>query len=114
MRRGTYSLVARDARTGQLGVAAQSHWFAVGSLLPWAEEGTGALATQSFGERSHGSAAGEMLRDGLGADQVLERLIADDPYEAVRQLAVVDAAGGVAAHTGAGCVREAGHRLGDG
>jgi uncharacterized Ntn-hydrolase superfamily protein len=114
MRRGTYSIVARDPRTGRLGVAAQSHWFAVGSLLPWAELGIGALATQSLGERSHGPAAGEMLREGLGAPQVLERLMTDDPYASVRQVAVADAHGGVAAHTGSGCVPEAGHDVGDG
>ena len=114
MRRGTYSIVARDPRTGRLGIAAQSHWFAVGTLLPWAEPGAGAVATQSLAESSHGPALLTMLREGAGAQQALERLIVDDPAQAVRQIAVVDSGGAVAVHTGSGCVPEAGHRVGDG
>src|SRR5213080_2257459 len=114
MLRGTYSIVARDPGTGGLGVAAQSHWFAVGTLLPWAEPGTGAVATQSLAESSHGPALLAMLRDGAGARQALDRLIGDDPDQAVRQIAVVDSGGAVAVYTGSGCVPEAGHRVGDG
>src|SRR4051812_12064550 len=114
MRRGTYSIVARDPHTGRLGVAAQSHWFAVGSLLPWAEPAVGAVATQSLAEPSHGPALLAMLRDGQGAQAALDRLLADDPGEAARQVAVVDSSGIAATHTGIGCVPVAGHRVGIG
>src|SRR4051812_19772059 len=114
MRRGTYSIVARDPRTGDLGVAAQSHWLAVGAALPWAEPGAGALAVQSSPEPESGRRALELLRQGLDAEAVLERLHAGDPGAAVRQVAIVDTHGGAAVHTGADCIREAGHRIGDG
>jgi uncharacterized Ntn-hydrolase superfamily protein len=114
MRPGTYSIVARDAHTGDLGVAAQSHWFAIGAALPWAEAGVGAVATQSLPDPASGRKALDLLRGGLDPESVLERLHADDPGVAVRQVAIVDAAGRVATHTGAACVREAGHRIGDG
>jgi uncharacterized Ntn-hydrolase superfamily protein len=112
MRRGTYSIVARDPATGDLGVAAQSHWFAIGAALPWAEPGVGAVATQSLPEPSSGTRALELLRDGLDPQTVLDALHAGDPGADVRQVGIVDAAGHAAAHTGASCVREAGHRVG--
>ena len=114
MRRGTYSIVARDAGTGDLGVAAQSHWFAIGGALPWAEPAVGAAAVQSSPEPSSGARALELLKEGLDAQSVIERLHAEDPDAGIRQVAIVDADGGAAVHTGASCVREAGHRIGDG
>ena len=114
MRPGTYSIVARDPQTGDLGVAAQSHWFAIGAALPWAEPGVGAVATQSLPEPSSGRKALALLRDGLDPGAVLENLHADDPGVDVRQIGLVDATGRAAAHTGASCVREAGDRVGDG
>src|SRR5436190_11347534 len=114
MRPGTYSIVARDPGTGDLGVAAQSHWFAIGAALPWAEPGVGAVATQSLPEPSSGPKALALLREGLDPEAVLETLHADDPGVDVRQVGIVDATGRAAAHTGASCVREAGTRVGDG
>jgi uncharacterized Ntn-hydrolase superfamily protein len=114
VRRGTYSIVARDTETGQLGVAVQSHWFGVGTVVPWAEPGVGAVATQSIAERGYGPRACDLLRDGEDAAGALQRLVEDDPAAPARQVAVVDVRGGVAAHTGALCVEEAGHRTGDG
>jgi uncharacterized Ntn-hydrolase superfamily protein len=110
----TYSIVARDSATGQLGVAVQSHWFSVGPLVPWAKAGVGAVATQSFVEVSYGPLALEMLATGRTAEEALRGLVAADPYPDVRQVAVVDANGNVAAHTGASAIAEAGHRTGNG
>src|SRR4051812_26032907 len=114
MRRGTYSIVARDPRTGDLGVAGQSHWLAIGGALPWAEPGVGVVATQSLPAPGAGPRALELLRDGLDPRAVLDRLHARDREVDVRQIAVVDATGRAAVHTGAACVREAGHRVGEG
>ena len=114
MRRGTYSIVARDPQTGQLGVAVQSHWFGVGMVVPWAEPGVGAVATQSIAERSYGPRACELLREGHDPDQALQQLTEADSAAAARQVAVVDAHGNVATHTGSLCIREAGHVTGDG
>lgn len=111
---GTYSIVARDAETGQFGVAVQSHWFSVGALVPWARPGVGAVATQANVEVSYGPRALELLAAGAGADEALDRLVAADASSATRQVAVVDCQGRVAAHTGAGCVPFAGHVSGDG
>jgi uncharacterized Ntn-hydrolase superfamily protein len=110
----TYSIVARDARTGALGVAVQSHWFSVGTIVPWAESVVGAVATQSFVEVSYGPLGLAAMREGKSATDTLRDLLELDPHPEVRQVAVVDAAGRVAAHTGAGCIPAAGHRLGDG
>ncbi|MHB8080330.1 MAG: DUF1028 domain-containing protein, partial [Candidatus Krumholzibacteriia bacterium] len=110
----TFSIVARDSVTGQLGVAVQSHWFNVGSVVTWAEAGVGAIATQSFAEPAYGPRGLALLRLGLDAPSALRALIAADPAEAVRQVAFVDAQGRVAAHTGAKCIEYAGHRTGRG
>lgn len=109
----TYSIVARDAATGEMGVAVQSHWFSVGSIVSWAEAGVGAIATQSFVNVSFGPRGLELLKSGLTAHEVVDRLIAEDEGRDVRQLAVVDAKGNVAAHTGRKCIDEAGHVVGD-
>ncbi|MFL6211399.1 MAG: DUF1028 domain-containing protein [Pyrinomonadaceae bacterium] len=109
----TFSIVARDARTGELGVAVQSHWFSVGSTVPWAEAGVGAIATQSFVDPSYGRLGLELMRTGKSAPDALKSLIAGDDGRDVRQVAMIDAAGHVAAHTGAKCIDAAGHRVGD-
>ena len=114
MRRGTYSIVARDPATGELGVAVQSHWFSVGSIVSWAEPGVGAVATQSIAEPAYGPRALALLRDGTAAPDALARLTADDGEADVRQVAVVDAAGRVAVHTGARCIPHAGDATGEG
>lgn len=112
--RGTYSIVARDARSGQLGVAVQSHWFGVGTIVSWAEPGIGAVATQSLAEPAYGPGALELLRAGTSPDEALARLTAGDEARALRQVAVVDALGRAAAHTGADCIAHAGQRRGEG
>jgi uncharacterized Ntn-hydrolase superfamily protein len=110
----TYSIVARDAATGEIGVAVQSHWFSVGALCPWAEAGVGAVATQSFVNVSFGPRGLAMLREGRTAAETVAALIEADDAPQVRQLAVVDRHGNAAAHTGDKCVPEAGHLVGDG
>ncbi|MGH7597273.1 MAG: DUF1028 domain-containing protein, partial [bacterium] len=109
----TYSIVARDPATGQMGVAVQSHWFSVGSLVTWAEAGVGAVATQSFIDPGYGPLGLDLMRAGKTAPQALAGLIAADPGEAVRQVAMIDAKGKVAAHTGSKCIPGAGHDVGD-
>src|SRR5512134_522230 len=89
----TYSIVARDPQTGQMGVAVQSHWFSVGSLVTWAEAGVGAVATQSFIDPAYGPLGLELMRAGKSAKQALEGLLKSDPGEAVRQVAMIDARG---------------------
>jgi len=110
----TYSIVAYDKATGELGVAVQSHWFSVGSLVPWAESGVGAVATQSFVDVSYGPLALELMRAGKTPEEALAGLLKADPNESVRQVAVIDGRGRVAAHTGKNCIPEAGHFIGDG
>lgn len=110
----TYSIVARDPSTGDLGVAVQSHWFSVGSVVPWAESGVGAVATQSFVEPSYGPKGLASLRAGKAPQAALGELLAADPTPEVRQVAFVDAQGRVAAHTGSACIPAAGHRTGQG
>lgn len=96
----TYSIVARDPETGALGVAVQSHWFSVGSSVAWAEAGVGAVATQSFIEPSYGPLGLDMMRTGKSAPAALKGLLAADDHTDVRQVAMVDATGRVAVHTG--------------
>jgi len=110
----TYSIVALDKATGQLGVAVQSHWFSVGALVPWVEAGVGAVATQSFVEPSYGPLGLELMKVGKGADEALAALLRADKNESVRQVAMVDARGLAAAHTGKSCIAEAGHYVGNG
>jgi uncharacterized Ntn-hydrolase superfamily protein len=110
----TYSIVARDPHTGELGVAVQSHWFAVGPIVPWAEAGVGAVATQANVEVSYGPRLLALLRDGLDPREALGRLLAEDPGAADRQVAVVDATGRIAVHTGEGCIPFAGDAVGEG
>jgi uncharacterized Ntn-hydrolase superfamily protein len=110
----TYSIVARDPATGELGVAVQSHWFSVGSTVPWAEPAVGAVATQSIADPSYGPNALDLMRAGGRAREVLSELVRRDAGKAVRQVAIVDAQGQVAAHTGRRCVQFAGHESGRG
>jgi uncharacterized Ntn-hydrolase superfamily protein len=109
----TYSIVARDAETGELGVAVQSHWFSVGPIVPWAEPGVGAVATQSLVEVSYGPRGLALMREGLSAPEALEQLLAEDTEREVRQVAMIDAQGRVAVHTGKNCIAAAGHEVGD-
>ncbi len=110
----TYSIVARDPATGQLGVAVQSHWFSVGRMVCWAEAGVGAVATQSMVEVSYGPRGLDGMRKGSSAGQTLAELIAGDDERELRQVAMVDSEGRVAVHTGVRCIAEAGHVAGDG
>lgn len=108
----TYSIVARDTVTGEMGVAVQSHWFSVGSLVTWAEAGVGAVATQSFVDPAYGLLGLDLMRTGKTAEQALGALLATDPGKDVRQVAMIDAKGNVAAHTGSKCIQAAGHIVG--
>ncbi|HEU0030638.1 MAG TPA: DUF1028 domain-containing protein [Kofleriaceae bacterium] len=110
----TFSIVARDPATGDLGVAVQSHWFSVGALVTWAEPGVGAVATQSFVEPAYGPKGLALMRDGMAAPDAMAKLVAADPQSAVRQLGFVDAQGRASAHTGERCIRSAGHHVGNG
>jgi uncharacterized Ntn-hydrolase superfamily protein len=108
----TFSIVARDPQTGEMGVAVQSHWFSVGSSVPWAEAGVGAVATQSFVDPSYGKLGLELMRAGKSAPDALKSLLAGDDGRDVRQVAMIDAVGKVAAHTGAKCIDAAGDHVG--
>jgi len=108
----TYSIVARDPATGEMGVAVQSHWFSVGSVVPWAEAGIGAVATQSFVDPAYGPLGLELMRAGKSAPAALNALVSTDEDKAVRQVAMIDAQGRVAAHTGSRAIFAAGHHVG--
>ncbi len=110
----TYSIVARDKDTGELGVAVQSHYFQVGPVVPWAIAGVGAVATQSMVNISFGPLGLDYMSAGYSAEDALRALLAGDSQPEARQVALVDASGKVAAHTGAKCIPAAGHRTGDG
>jgi uncharacterized Ntn-hydrolase superfamily protein len=108
----TYSIVARDSVTGEMGVAVQSHWFSVGTVVTWAEAGVGAVATQSLAEISYGPLGLELMRAGKSADKALRALLQADDHPEWRQVAMIDANGNIAVHTGDKCIREAGHHSG--
>lgn len=110
----TYSIVARDRATGEFGIAVQSHFFGVGPVVPWLEAGIGAVATQATVNVSFGPTGLGLLRSGHDAEKVVATLVAADPEREKRQVAVVDARGVAAAHTGAGCIPAFGHVIGDG
>jgi len=109
----TYSIVARDPETGELGVAVQSHYFAVGSVVPWVEANVGAVATQAMGEPGYGRRGLDLMRAGKSAPEALAQLLADDVARETRQVAMIDSAGRVGVHTGAATVESAGHIAGD-
>ncbi|MHB0987994.1 MAG: DUF1028 domain-containing protein [Bellilinea sp.] len=110
----TFSIVARDPSTGEMGVAVQSHWFSVGSVVAWGEPGVGVVATQSMVEKSYGPQGLELMRIGISAPAALPALLQADDNREVRQVAMVDSQGRVAVHTGARCIACAGHVQGDG
>ena len=108
----TFSIVARDPVTGDLGVAVQSHWFSVGSIVAWAEAGVGAIATQSFVDPAYGYKGLELMRGGMSAPDALKKLLAADTQREVRQVAFIDAQGRVDAFTGKLDIADAGHKVG--
>ena len=108
----TYSIVAIDPATGDMGVAVQSHWFATGTLVIWGEAGTGVVATQSFVNPAFGPQGLQLLREGRSPREALDALLADDEGRDYRQVALLDAQGRKAAHTGKLCIEAAGHRTG--
>ena len=110
----TFSIVARDPHSGEMGVAVQSHWFSVGSVVAWAEAGVGAVATQALVEVSYGPLGLALMRAGKSAPEALSALLAADKERELRQVAMVDTQGGVAVHTGDRCIADAGHEAGDG
>jgi uncharacterized Ntn-hydrolase superfamily protein len=110
----TYSIVARDAATGELGVAVQSHWFSVGPIVPWAESGVGAVATQSFVDPSYGPLGLALMRAGKTAPEALAALLAGDAQREVRQVGMVDAKGNAATFTGKLDIPAAGGQEGKG
>lgn len=109
----TYSIVARDPETGEMGVAVQSHWFSVGSIVAWGEAGIGVVATQSFVNPSFGPRGLELMKSGMTAGEALDLLIASDEGREFRQLAILDAKGNVKAFTGNKCIEGAGDLIGN-
>ena len=109
----TYSIVARDASTGEMGVGVQSHYFSVGSIVSWGESGIGVVATQSLVNASFGLRGLGFLKQGKSPQEALDILIAADEGRDVRQVAILDAQGRVATHTGSKCIIHAGHITGD-
>ncbi|MEN2975260.1 MAG: DUF1028 domain-containing protein [Candidatus Caldarchaeales archaeon] len=110
----TYSIVAIDREAGEMGVAVQSHWFSVGSIVAWAEPGVGVVATQSVVEVSYGPLGLALMRNGLTAENTLKALLNIDQTPEVRQVAMLDKNGRISTHTGSKCIPEAGHIIGDG
>lgn len=110
----TYSIVALDGATGELGVAVQTRWFNVGAVVPWVEAGVGAVATQSFSEIAHGFNGIRLMREGASAPDAMAAVLRPDDGQSVRQVGMVDAAGRSAAHTGLRCVRFASHLVAPG
>jgi len=108
----TYSIVALDETTGELGVAVQSHWFSVGFLVPWDKAGVGDVATQSFVKVDYGPDGLQLMESGITAVDALKTLTSKDEGEAVRQVGMIDIKGNVAAHTGSRCIKYAGHIVG--
>jgi uncharacterized Ntn-hydrolase superfamily protein len=109
----TYSIVARDPHSSQMGFAVQSHYFAVGSAVPWAEAGVGAVATQAFANLDYGPEGLALMRGGLNAAQALETLLKQDEEREIRQVALVDSHGTITVHTGRRCIPAAGHLTGE-
>lgn len=108
----TYSIVARDSITGEMAVAVQSHWFSVGTVVPWGEAGVGVVATQSFTNISFGIRGLELLKEGKSPQEALDILLDNDPGREFRQLAILDKLGRAATYTGKNCIDFAGHTLG--
>lgn len=108
----TYSIVAIDETTGEMGVAVQSHWFSVGSLVIYGEAGVGVVATQSLVNPAYGPRGLALMKQGLKPQQALEVLLANDEGQAYRQVAMLNNEGLTATHTGKLCIDEAGHKRG--
>jgi uncharacterized Ntn-hydrolase superfamily protein len=113
-RKATFSICAVDDAAGEVGCAVQSRYFAVGSVVPWAKAGVGAVATQAAGVAVYGPRALALLEEGVAPDEALTRVLADDAARETRQLGAVAADGRAASHTGEECLAWAGHRVGDG
>lgn len=109
----TFSIVARDSKTGEMAVGVQSHWFSVGSVVPWGKSGVGVVATQSFVNPAYGPNGLELMEEGKSATEALGILIAQDPGKEYRQVAFLDVTGRTEAYTGANCVAAASHITGD-
>jgi uncharacterized Ntn-hydrolase superfamily protein len=109
MRAHTYSIIAIDKQAGLMGVAVQSHWFSVGSVVTWAEPGVGVIATQAFADPGYGALGLELMRGGKSANEALNALLHIDNDRESRQVAMLDVNGNVVAHTGKSCIPEAGH-----
>jgi uncharacterized Ntn-hydrolase superfamily protein len=109
----TYSIIAISKKENLMGVAVQSHWFSVGSVVPWAESGVGVVATQSMAEPSYGPLGLFLMKAGIGANKTLDALLTTDPKKDVRQVAMLDIFDGVAEHTGLQCIPESGHLIGN-
>ncbi len=109
----TFSIVARDPKTGEMAVAVQSHWFSVGTVVAWGEAGVGVVATQSFVNKSFGLRGLELLKQGKSPQEVMDILLSDDAGKEVRQVAILDSTGRVATHTGKNCIDAAGHLNGE-
>lgn len=109
----TYSVVARDPETGEMGVAVQSHWFSVGSIVSWGEAGVGVVATQSFVNPAFGPDGLELLKSGMSASETVDFLISEDEGRDVRQLAILDVNGNVKSYTGKNCIPGAGNIVGE-
>ncbi|WP_029036270.1 DUF1028 domain-containing protein [Salinimicrobium xinjiangense] len=105
----TYSIVARDSKTGEMAVGVQSHWFSVGSIVSWGKAGVGVVATQSFVNPAYGPNGLKLMEEGKSPSEALEQLLAQDDGKAYRQVAFLNAKGETAAHTGDKCVEAAGH-----
>ncbi len=108
----TFSIVARDANTGEMAVGVQSHWFSVGSIVSWGKSGVGVVATQSFVNPACGPGGLKLMESGLSPEEALNQLLNEDPGKAVRQVAFLNTSGKVAVHTGASCIAHAGHAFG--
>ncbi|MFX1592328.1 MAG: DUF1028 domain-containing protein [Promethearchaeota archaeon] len=109
----TYSIVARDPKTGEMGVGVQSHWFSVASVVSWGEAGVGVVATQSLVNKSFGLRGLDLLKQGKSPKEAVEALLSDDEGRDVRQVAILDTQGRVATHTGSKCIKKAGHIIGE-
>lgn len=110
----TFSIVARDPVTGDMGVAVQSHWFSVGTVVAWGEPGVGVVATQSMVEKAYGPRGLSLMRSGMKPRDTLNQLLQQDENREVRQVAMLDSSGEIAVHTGSRCIACAGHESGDG
>nr|MBN1229071.1 DUF1028 domain-containing protein [Anaerolineae bacterium] len=109
----TFSIIALDQETGQIGIGVQSHWFAAGAIVPWAEPGIGGVASQASADTSYGKLGLGLMRAGKTAQQALAALVCSDPEKDIRQVAMIDREGNAAVHTGKRCIAHAGHQIGD-